>query len=88
MLYFSQQWNHLDDGSGEERSILSGIKSYYSPEDLVGNTLIAITNLPTRKMMGRPSEGMILSAIHQEDGKEKLNLIVLDNHIPVGAKLY
>ncbi|NLC66985.1 MAG: lysine--tRNA ligase [Clostridium sp.] len=78
----------LDDGSGEERTILSGIKSYYTPEELVGKTLIAITNLPTRKMMGRPSEGMILSAIHQEDGKEKLNLIVLDNHIPVGAKLY
>ena len=78
----------LDDGSGNDRTILSGIKSYYSPEELVGKTLLAITNLPPRKMMGIDSEGMILSAIHEKDGEEKLNLIILKNNIPAGANIY
>ena len=78
----------LDDGSGKNRTILSGIKAYYSPEELVGKTLLAITNLPPRKMMGIDSEGMILSAIHEKDGEEKLNLIILKNNIPAGAKIY
>lgn len=78
----------LDDGSGKDRTILSGIKAYYSPEELVGKTLLAITNLPPRKMMGIDSEGMILSAIHEKDGEEKLNLIILKNNIPAGAKIY
>lgn len=78
----------LDDGSGENRTILSGIKAYYSPEELVGKTLLAITNLPPRKMMGIDSCGMILSAIHEKDGEEKLNLIILKNNIPAGAKIY
>lgn len=78
----------LDDGSGEERTILSGIKNYYSPEELVGKTLLAITNLPPRKMMGVNSEGMIISAIHEEEGEERLNLVILPNRIPAGAKLY
>lgn len=78
----------LDDGSGENRTILSGIKAYYSPEQLVGKTLLAITNLPPRKMMGIDSCGMILSAIHEKDGQEKLNLIILKNNIPAGAKIY
>ena len=78
----------LDDGSGENRTILSGIKAYYSPEQLVGKTLLAITNLPPRKMMGIDSCGMILSAIHEKDGEEKLNLIILKNNIPAGAKIY
>ncbi len=78
----------LDDGSGENRTILSGIKAYYSPEELVGKTLLAITNLPPRKMMGVDSCGMILSAIHEKDGEEKLNLIILKNNIPAGAKIY
>lgn len=78
----------LDDGSGNNRTILSGIKAYYSPEELVGKTLLAITNLPPRKMMGIDSEGMILSAIHEKDGEEKLNLIILKNNIPAGAKIY
>ncbi|EEB36123.1 putative methionine--tRNA ligase, beta subunit [Anaerococcus hydrogenalis DSM 7454] len=78
----------LDDGSEENRTILSGIKAYYSPEELVGKTLLAITNLPPRKMMGIDSCGMILSAIHEKDGEEKLNLIILKNNIPAGAKIY
>ena len=78
----------LNDGSGEERTILSGIKEHYDAEDLVGKTLLAIVNLPTRKMMGIDSEGMIISAIHEEEGEEKLNLVILSNRIPVGAKIY
>ncbi len=78
----------LDDGSGKERTILSGIKDNYSAEELIGKTLVAITNLPPRKMMGVYSEGMIISAIHEEEGKEKLNLIMLSPRIPAGAKMY
>lgn len=78
----------LDDGTGTDRTILSGIHAYYEPEDLVGKTLLAITNLPPRKMMGIPSCGMLISAIHEEDGEERLNLIQLDASIPVGAKMY
>ncbi len=78
----------LDDGSGKERTILSGIKNYYSAEELIGKTLIAITNLPPRKMMGIDSEGMIISAIHEEEGEERLNLLMVSNRIPAGAKLY
>ena len=78
----------LDDGSGKDRTILSGIKAYYSPEELVGKTLLAITNLPPRKMMGINSCGMLLSAIHEKDGEERLNLIMLRNNIPAGAKIY
>ena len=78
----------LDDGSEKERVILSGIKEYYSAESLIGKTLLAICNLPPRKMMGIDSEGMIISAICEYDGEEKLNLIMLDNNIPAGAKLY
>jgi len=78
----------LDDGTGEDRIILSGIHAYYEPEDLVGKTCIAITNLPPRKMMGIASCGMLLSAVHEEDGEEKLNLLMVDDHIPAGAKLY
>ena len=78
----------LDDGSGEERVILSGIHDYYEPEDLVGKTCVAITNLPPRKMMGIDSEGMLISAVHHENGEEKLHLLMLDNHIPAGAKMY
>lgn len=78
----------LDDGSGVERTILSGIHAYYEPEELVGKTLLAITNLPPRPMMGFESCGMLLSAIHYENGEEKLNLIMLDDNIPAGAKLY
>lgn len=78
----------LDDGTGTERTILSGIHEYYEPEDLVGKTLLAITNLPPRKMMGIPSCGMLISAIHEEDGEERLNLIQLDASIPAGAKMY
>ena len=78
----------LDDGTGEDRIILSGIHAYYEPEELVGKTLIAITNLPPRKMMGIDSFGMLLSAIHQEEGEEKLHLLMVDRHIPAGAKLY
>ena len=77
----------LDDGSGTDRQILSGIAKFYKPEDLVGKTLLAITNLPPRKMMGRESCGMLLSAIHTENGEEKLNLVMLDDAIPAGAKL-
>ena len=78
----------LDDGTGTDRTILSGIHAYYEPEELVGKTLIAITNLPPRKMMGIESCGMLLSAIHEEEGEEKLHLLMVDNHIPAGAKLY
>ena len=78
----------LDDGTGTDRTILSGIHDYYEPEDLVGKTLLAITNLPPRKMMGIPSCGMLISAIHEEEGEERLNLIQLDDSIPAGAKMY
>ena len=78
----------LDDGTGTDRTILSGIHAYYEPEELVGKTLIAITNLPPRAMMGTESNGMLLSAVHTENGEEKLHLLMVDNHIPAGAKLY
>ena len=78
----------LDDGTGTDRTILSGIHSFYEPEELVGKTLIAITNLPPRAMMGIDSCGMLLSAIHEEEGEEKLHLLMVDNHIPACAKLY
>ena len=78
----------LDDGTGVDRTILSGIHAYYEPEELVGKTLIAITNLPPRAMMGIDSCGMLLSAIHEEEGEEKLHLLMVDDHIPAGAKLY
>ena len=79
---------HLDDGSGRDRVILSGIHEYYEPEDLVGKTCVAITNLPPRKMMGIDSEGMMISAVYEYDGHEGLNLLMLDDSIPAGAKLY
>ncbi|GFI54560.1 methionine--tRNA ligase [Alistipes sp.] len=78
----------LDDGTGEKRVILSGIHEYYEPEELVGKTCIAIVNLPPRKMMGIDSCGMLISAVHEEDGHEGLNLLMVDNRIPAGAKLY
>ena len=78
----------LDDGTGTDRTILSGIHSFYEPEELVGKTLIAITNLPPRAMMGIDSCGMLLSAIHEEEGEEKLHLLMVDDRIPAGAKLY
>ena len=78
----------LDDGSGENRTILSGIHAYYEPEQLVGKTCIAITNLPPRKMMGVDSCGMLISAVHAEEGEERLHLLMVDDHIPAGAKLY
>ena len=78
----------LDDGTGVDRVILSGIHEYYEPEELVGKTCVAITNLPPRKMMGIDSCGMLISAVHHEEGEEKLHLIMLDNHIPAGAKMY
>ena len=78
----------LDDGTGENRTILSGIHAYYEPEQLVGKTCVAITNLPPRPMMGIESCGMLLSALHKENGEERLNLLMLDPHIPAGAKLY
>ena len=78
----------LDDGTGEDRTILSGIHEYYEPEELVGKTCIAITNLPPRKMMGIDSCGMLISAVHNEEGKEKLHLLMVDEHIPAGAKMY
>ena len=78
----------LNDGTGKDRTILSGIHAFYEPEELVGKTLIAITNLPPRPMMGIDSCGMLLSAIHNEEGEEKLHLLMVDNHIPAGAKLY
>ena len=78
----------LDDGTGVDRVILSGIHEYYEPEELVGKTCVAITNLPPRKMMGIDSCGMLISAVHHEEGEERLHLLMLDNHIPAGAKLY
>ncbi len=78
----------LDDGSGTDRVILSGIHDYYEPEELVGKTCIAITNLPPRPMMGIDSCGMLISAVHHENGEERLHLLMVDPHIPAGAKLY
>ena len=78
----------LDDGSEEKRVILSGIHEYYEPEELVGKTCLAITNLPPRKMMGIDSCGMLISAIHHEEGEERLHLIMLDDAIPAGATMY
>ena len=78
----------LDDGSGTDRVILSGIHEFYEPEQLVGKTCLAITNLPPRKMMGIDSCGMMISALHKEEGEERLNLLMLDPHIPAGAKMY
>ena len=78
----------LDDGTGANRVILSGIHAYYEPEELVGKTCIAITNLPPRPMMGIDSCGMLISAVHHEEGEEKLHLLIVDDHIPAGAKLY
>ena len=78
----------LDDGTGEDRTILSGIHAYYEPEELIGKTCIAITNLPPRPMMGIESCGMLISAVHTEEGEEKLHLLMVDPHIPAGAKLY
>ena len=78
----------LDDGSGTERTILSGIHSYYEPEQLIGKTCIAIVNLPPRKMMGIDSCGMLISAVHKEGEEEKFNLLMVDPHIPAGAKMY
>ena len=77
----------LDDGSGTDRQILSGIAKFYKPEELIGKTLVAITNLPPRKMMGRESCGMLISAVHTDNGEEKLNLLMVDDAIPAGAKL-
>ena len=78
----------LDDGERKDRVILSGIHEYYEPEELVGKTAIAIVNLPPRKMMGINSEGMLISAVHEDDGHECLNLLMVDDNIPAGAKLY
>ena len=78
----------LDDGTEKHRTILSGIHEYYEPEELIGKTCIAIVNLPPRKMMGLESEGMLISAVHNELGEEKLHLLMVDPHIPAGAKLY
>ena len=78
----------LDDGTGVDRVILSGIHDYYEPEELIGKTCIAITNLPPRPMMGIDSCGMLISAVHEENGKEGLNLLMVDDRIPAGAKLY
>ena len=78
----------LDDGTGVERTILSGIHAFYEPEELVGKTVVAILNLPPRNMMGIDSCGMLISAVHTEDGEEKLHLLMVDDNIPAGAKLY
>ena len=78
----------LDDGTGTDRVILSGIHEYYEPEELIGKTCVAITNLPPRPMMGIDSCGMLISAVHHEEGAEKLHLLMLDPHIPAGAKMY
>jgi len=78
----------LDDGTDEKSVILSGIHAFYEPEQLIGKTLIAIVNLPSRAMMGMESNGMLLSALHKKDGEEVLNLLMVDPHIPAGAKLY
>ena len=77
----------LDDGTGTDRQILSGIHKFYEPEQLLGKTLLAIVNLPPRKMMGLESRGMLISAVHKVDGQEKLNLVMLDDAIPAGAKM-
>ena len=77
----------LDDGTGTERTILSGIHKWYEPEDLIGKTLVAIVNLPPRKMMGIDSCGMIISAVDERDGEEELHVLMVDNHIPAGAKM-
>ena len=77
----------LDDGTGTDRQILSGIAKWYKPEDLIGKTLMAIVNLPPRKMMGQESNGMLISAVHTEHGEEQLNLLMLDDKIPAGAKM-
>lgn len=77
----------LDDGSGEDRIILSGIKQYYNPEELIGKNLVAIVNLPPRAMMGEESNGMILSAVHEQNGEEGLNVLMVSNRIPAGAKI-
>ena len=78
----------LDDGTENERTILSGIHAYYEPEDLIGKTAVAILNLPPRSMMGIESCGMLISAVHTENGEEKLSLLLVDDSIPAGAKLY
>ena len=78
----------LDDGTGVDRTILSGIHAFYEPEELVGKTVVAILNLPPRSMMGIDSCGMLISAVHTEDGEEKLHLLMVDDNIPAGAKLY
>ena len=78
----------LDDGTGTDRTILSGIHNYYEPEELIGKTAIAIVNLPPRTMMGIDSCGMLISAVHEEEGEERLHLLMVDDHIPAGAKLY
>ena len=78
----------VDDGTDTDRVILSGIHEWYEPEELVGKTVLAITNLPARKMMGIDSCGMLLSAIHEEEGKEMLNFMIVDDKIPAGAKIY
>ncbi len=78
----------LDDGTGIDRTILSGIHAYYEPEELVGKTVVAILNLPPRSMMGIDSCGMLISAVHTENGEEKLHLLMVDDRIPAGAKLY
>ena len=78
----------LNDGTDRKRTILSGIHEYYEPEELIGKTCIAIVNLPPRKMMGIDSEGMLISAVHEKDGREGLNLLMVDDRIPAGAKLY
>ena len=78
----------LDDGTGTDRTILSGIHAFYEPEELIGKTCIAIVNLPPRAMMGIESCGMLISAVHNEEGEEKLHLLMVDPHIPAGAKLY
>ena len=78
----------LDDGTGENRTILSGIHAFYEPEQLIGKTCVAITNLPPRPMMGIESCGMLISAVHHENGEERLHLLMLDPHIPAGAKMY
>ena len=77
----------LDDGTGTDRQILSGIAQFYKPEELIGKTLMAIVNLPPRKMMGLESNGMLISAVHTERGEERLNLLMLDDKIPAGAKM-
>ena len=77
----------LDDGTGTDRQILSGLAKYYKPEELVGKTLVAIVNLPPRKMMGQESQGMLISAVHTEKGEERLHLLMVDDAIPAGAKL-